>query len=96
MRKSILLPPGGRPCKGSGRAGNDECKNNSRLSKSNPEIPVNPIPQAIIHWPAGLDYPPQILPLGDTDVETEQIRTVLLKALKLKAPRRTERVSHER
>jgi len=81
MKNSIMLSPGGRPCKGSGRAGNDECKNNSRLSKSNPENFVKPIPQAIIHWPEGLNGPAIILPIGDTDVETERIRAVIIKAL---------------
>jgi hypothetical protein len=47
-----------------------------------------PIPQAIIRWPAGLDAPPEIRPLGDNDVVTEQIRAVLIKALKLKPSRR--------
>jgi len=70
-----------------GRAGKCEWEENSTPTKSKPEILVKPIPQAIIHWPAGLDYPPEILPLGDNDIETEQIRSVLIKALKLK-PRR--------
>ncbi len=50
--------------------------------------PIRRIPgvgaRALVRWPYGLDGPPEILPMGDTDIESEQIRAVLMKALKLK------------
>lgn len=38
--------------------------------------------KATLDWPNGLDFPPVIYPMGDTDRETDAIRELLEKALR--------------
>jgi hypothetical protein len=43
--------------------------------------PPAPLPSAIVRWPQGLSGAAVVYPLGESDVETEEIRTRLEKVL---------------
>lgn len=71
MKKSMLPRAAGR-AKDPAAAGKNGLENNSAATKSNPEILVKPL-RAFVRWPGGLDAPPEILPMGDTDVDRKSV-----------------------